>query len=134
MNKVSGVLAMARVRPVHWLSGQASSGIKELPRNGAWLLSRIARSPGSAVGSAGGAATDAARRVSAAVVDALPGGRDSVELRLKRADAAVASAKNAEQEALAEARNADNCAQAAKAIAEQGRQRVCARQPVRASS
>jgi hypothetical protein len=85
---------MARVRPVHWLSGQASAGVKELPRNGAWLLSRIVGSPRSAAGSTGGAATDAARRVSAAVVDALPGARDSVEQRLKRAEAAARMKKD----------------------------------------
>ncbi len=64
---------MTKVHPVHWLYAQASVGIKELPRNGAWVLSRIVGSPGTAVGAASGAATDTARRVSAAMADALPG-------------------------------------------------------------
>ncbi len=115
---------MAKLRPLHWLSAQTSSGIKDLPRNSAWVLSRIVGPPGSAASSASDAATNTARRVSTVLADALPGAHDSVEVRLKRAEAAVAKAKRAEQDALAEARNADNLAEAAKAIAEQGRQRV----------
>lgn len=115
---------MTKVHPVHWLYAQASAGIKELPRNGAWVVSRIVGSPGAGVASASGAATDAARRVSAAMADALPGGHDSVEIRLNRAEAAVMKAKKAEQEALAEAQSADRRAEAAKTVAEQGRERM----------
>ncbi len=84
---------------MHWVFAQASTGIKDLPRNGAWVLSKAVGSPTSG-GSVSGSATDAARRISAAVADVLPGSHDSVEVRLKRAEAAVASAKQAEQEAL----------------------------------
>jgi len=114
---------MGKLRPMHWLFAQASSGLKDLPRNGAWVLSRAMGSPASA-GSMSGSATDAARRISAAVADVLPGPADSVEVRLKRAEAAVASAKQAEQEALAQARDADNLAEAAKDVAQQSRQRL----------
>lgn len=113
---------MARRRPMRWISAQATTGVKELPRNGAWVLSRIVGTPDSASRSNGSGATDAARRVAAAITDAIPGG-DSVEIRLNRAHAAVERAKQAEQEALAEARDADARAEEAKAIAEQNRQR-----------
>jgi colicin import membrane protein len=114
---------MGKLRPMHWVFTQASTGIKDLPRNGAWVLSKAVGSPTSG-GSVSGSATDAARRISAAVADVLPGSHDSVEVRLKRAEAAVASAKQAEQEALAQARDADNLAEAAKYVAEQSRQRL----------
>ena len=117
------MFGMGKLRAVHWLFAQASTGIKDLPRNGAWVLSRAVESPTSAAGSVSGSATDAARRISAAVADVLPGSPDSVEVRLKRAEAAVARAKQAEQEALDQARNADNLAEVAKAVTEEGRQR-----------
>jgi colicin import membrane protein len=105
--------------PLHWLSAQVSHGITEMPRNGAWVLSKMIDSSGSP---REGAAS-AARRVSATVADALPG-HDSVEARVKRAEVAVARAKQAEQAALADAREADSLAQAAKEVADQGRQRI----------
>jgi colicin import membrane protein len=117
------MFGMGKLRAMHWLFAQASTGIKDLPRNGAWVLSRVVESPTSTAGSVSGSATDAARRISAAVADVLPGSHDSVEVRLKRAEAAVARAKQAEQEALAQARNADNLAEVAKAVTEEGRQR-----------
>ena len=115
---------MGKLRAMHWLFAQTSTGIKDVPRNGAWVLSRVVGSPASAGGSASGSATDAARRISAAVADVLPGSHDSVEVRLRRAEAAVARAKQAEQEALAQARDADNLAEVAKAVTEEGRQQL----------
>jgi peptidoglycan DL-endopeptidase RipA len=111
-------VAMAK-GPLHWLSAQVSRGITEMPRNGAWVLSKMLDSSGSP---REGAAS-ATRRVSARVADVLPG-HDSVEARLKRAEVAVARSKQAEQAALADAREADNLAQTAKEVAEQGRQQI----------
>jgi len=114
-------ITMARHRPIRWISAQAATGVKDLPRNGAWVLSRIVGAPNDGA-SPGGAATDTVRKVTAAVIDTMPGSRDSVEVRLKRAHAAVEQAKHAEQEALAEARAADARAEEAKAVAERNRQ------------
>ena len=121
---------MSKIRPVRWLASQASSGLKDLPRNGEWLLSRALPSPGSDHGSGGHGAPEGRglvgglRRLSVAVGDAFPGVHNSVETRLRRAEAAVASARKAEQQALEEAQNASDRADAANAIADEGKQRL----------
>ena len=70
------------------LSERTRTGLREMPSNAAWLLSR-ALNPAEAVGTAAESATagarDQGRKVSAAVVDAAPVGGDSVEIRMKRA-------------------------------------------------
>jgi colicin import membrane protein len=121
---------MSKIRRVRWLASQASSGLKDLPRNGAWLLSRVLQSPGSDLGSGGHGAPagrglrGGLRRVTAAVGDVVPGVHESVETRLRRAEAAVASARKAKQQALEEAHNASDRADAAKAVAEEATQRL----------
>ena len=82
------------------------TGFKDLPRNGAWLLSKAFTAPSSMSGAVTGGISDEMRRTAIAVADAIPGTGEPVELRLKRAEAAVARAKNAEQAALADAQNA----------------------------
>ena len=69
------------------LSERMRSGLKEMPSNAAWLLSRVREpgDPGSATDSAKAGARDRRRKWSAALVDAAPGGGDSVEIRMKRA-------------------------------------------------
>jgi len=61
------------------------TGLREMPSNAAWLLSR---------------ARDRRRQVSAAVVDAAPIGGDSVQIRMKRAQEAVERAREAEERAV----------------------------------
>jgi hypothetical protein len=107
-----------------WLSRHAASGLTALPRTGAWLLSKVLTAPGAVAGAASGGFPDGLRRVQAVVADTLPGVRESVEIRLKRAEVAAAKAKRAEQEALAEARNANALADVAKAIGDEGRERL----------
>jgi hypothetical protein len=121
---------MSKVRPVRWLASQASSGLKDLPRNGEWLLSRAFPPRGSDHGSGDHGAPEGRdragglRRVTAAVVDVFPSVHESVETRLRRAEAAIASARKAEQQALEEAQNASDRADAAKATVEEGMQRL----------
>ena len=67
------------------LSEQTRTGLREMPSNAAWLLSR---------------ARDRRRKVSAAVVDAAPVGGDSVEIRMKRAREAAERAREAEERAV----------------------------------
>lgn len=121
---------MSKMGPVRWLASQASSGLKDLPRNGVWLLSTVLPSAGSASGSGDHRAADGSRRVgglrrvTAAVGDALLGVHESVESRVKRAEAAVASARKAKQHALEEAQNASDRADVAKAIVDEGPRRL----------
>jgi len=89
-----------------WLSEQARTGLREMPSNAAWMLSRVLRpaeTVGSATGSAAAGARDRGRRMRMAVVDATPIGGDSVDVRMKRAREAAERAREAEEEALAAA-------------------------------
>ena len=72
------------------LSEQTRTGLRRLPSNAAWLLSR---------------ARDRGRKVGAAVVDAAPVGGDSVEIRMKRAQDAGERAREAEERAVDAARS-----------------------------
>ena len=115
---------MSKIRPVQWLSSRAATGLTDLPRNGAWVLSKVLGSPAAVAESATSGATDGVRRLTAVVADTVPGAHDSVEIRLKRAESAVDRAKKAEQEALAEAQDAGARADLAKSVADDGKQRL----------
>jgi colicin import membrane protein len=108
---------MPRPRPLHWLSDNAGTGLRELPSNAAWLLSRML--PDEATGPAAGT-RDTARRIRASVEDASPMG-DSVETRMKRARAAAERAQRAEEEALAAAEEAKRSSDHASVVAESNR-------------
>ena len=82
-----------------------TTGLREMPSNAAWLLSK-AVSPAEAVGDAASGARDQGRRVAAAVVDAAPLG-DSVEIRAQRAREAEERARDAEERAVQDARRPD---------------------------
>src|SRR6188472_1960688 len=73
-------------------------GLREMPSNAVWLVSRVAR-PAGAIGGA----RDKGRQVVAAVVDAAPLG-DSIEIRAKRARDAAERAQEAENRAVEAAR------------------------------
>ncbi len=109
------------------LSKQASTSLRELPSNAAWLLSRIVKpveAVGSAAGSASANARDQGRRVRAAVVDAAPLGGDSVEIRMRRAQDAHQRAGEAEDRAVEAARQAKERSDHARQVSERGRARV----------
>jgi len=122
--RLAGRRVVMAVHPVRWLAVQASTGVKDLPRNGAWTLSKLLAAPGGGAKSAGQVVADTARRASVAVAEALPGGTNSVEARLARAEEAVTRAKQSEQDALVQAREADSKAEAARTAAEEGKQRL----------
>ena len=88
------------------LSERARTGLRDMPSNAAWLLSRVAQP----VESAAEGARDQRRRVSAAVVDAVPVGGDSVETRMKRAREAAERAREAEERAVEAARGVQGIA------------------------
>ena len=109
---------MAGMNPVRW----AASGIKELPSNAAWLASRALRSAGSLSTDSETGESPMRKIVDRAAAPLAHG--SSIEVRLRRAEAAVASAKDAEQRALAEAQAASDRAAAARANHDDNEQRL----------
>ena len=101
------------------LAERARTGLKDMPSNTAWLLSRAMQPvEGAAAG-----ARDQRRRVGAAVVDAMPGGEDSVEIRMRRARDAAERARTAEERALEAAEESKELSDRARQVSEQGRAR-----------
>ena len=103
------------------------TGLKEMPSNAAWLLTRAlkpAEAIGSAAGSAAAGARDQGRKVGAAVLDAAPVGPDAVELRVRRAQDAAERAQEAEDRALEAARESKARADHVREVEERGHARV----------
>lgn len=103
------------------------SGLREMPSNAVWLMSQALK-PAEAIGSAAESATtgarDRGRKVGAAVVDAIPVGGDSVEIRVKRAQDAAERAREAEDRAVEAARESKSLADQARQVSERGRARA----------
>ena len=112
------------IKSVRWVTRQAATGLKDLPRNGAWLLSKALAAPSSMSRTDCDDVTGGIGSMAVTHVDSLPGVQDAVEIRLKRAEVAVAKAKQAEQDALAEAEHVKELADAAKRVATEGKERV----------
>ncbi len=108
------------------LSERARTGLRDMPSNAAWLLSRALK-PAEAVGTAADSARiearDQARRAQSAIVDAVPFG-DSVEIRMRRAEEAGERAREAEEQAVAAAREAKARSDQAREVSERGRSRL----------
>jgi colicin import membrane protein len=103
------------------------TGLREMPSNAAWLVSRAlkpADAIGSAAESAGAGARDRGRKVKAAVVDAAPIGGDSVEVRMRRAQDAGERAREAEDRAVEAARESKDLAAHVRQMSERGRARL----------
>ena len=115
---------MPRIRPARWVAGHAASGLRDLPRNGAWLVSKVLRSSVAATESAAHDTSDGLRRVTIAVADvsrrARFGGDQAQAGRRRRSP----GRKRPEQQALAEAQTASEQADAAKAVSEDAKRRV----------
>jgi colicin import membrane protein len=111
---------MSRPRPLHWLSDNAGTGLRELPSNAAWVVSRMLPSEAASPGAPG---LDTARRLKASVEDAAPVG-DSVETRMKRARAAAERAQAAEEEAVAAAEDSKRSSEHARLVAENNRAQI----------
>lgn len=103
------------------------TGLKEMPSNAAWLLSRAlkpAEAIGTAAESAAAGARDRGLKVGAAVVDAAPVGGDAVELRVRRAQNAAERAQEAEDRALEAAKESKARADHVREVEERGHARV----------
>ncbi|MFZ0090482.1 MAG: hypothetical protein WAL63_13295 [Solirubrobacteraceae bacterium] len=109
------------------LSEQARTGLREMPSNAAWLLSRVLK-PAEAVGTAAESATagarDQGRKVKAAVVDAAPFGGDSIDIRMRRAQDAGERARDAEERAAEAAHESKERSEHARDVSEHGRARM----------
>ena len=109
------------------LSERMRTGLQEMPSNGAWLLSRALKpveGVENAAESARAGARDRRRKLSAAMVDAAPGGGDSVELRMKRARDAAERAREAEERAIEAAQESKEASEHASQVSERGRARI----------
>jgi colicin import membrane protein len=126
-------LARPRFSPLTVTKGLISllertrTGLREMPSNAVWLMSRALR-PVDAIGEAAGSATasvrDQGRKIEAAVVDAAPLGGDSVDVRIRRARDAAERAREAEDRAREAAQDAKACAERVKEFSERGRRRL----------
>jgi len=118
---------MPRSPAVGWLSEHMRTGLREMPSNAAWMVSRVLRpsgTVGSATESAARSARDRGRRMQAAVIDATPVGGDSIDARMKRARDAAERAREAEEQSLQAARESKDLAEHARQIGEHGRVRM----------
>jgi colicin import membrane protein len=106
---------------------RARTGLREMPSNAVWLMSRVLR-PVDAIQEAGGTAAasvrDQGRKIGAGVVDAAPVGGDSVEIRIRRAREAADRAREAEDRAREAGERARSRAEKVKELSERGRRRV----------
>src|SRR5829696_3093072 len=112
----------ARTHPTRWLSDHARVGLRELPTNTAWLLSRAIH-PAGAAGTAAAGTRDKARKLGASLVDAAPVG-DSIEIRMKRARAAAERAREVEDDALEAARWSKESSDRVREVTERNRARL----------
>ena len=101
---------------------RTKTGLREMPSNAAWLLSK-ALTPAEAIGEAAAGARDQGRKVTAAVVDAAPVG-DSVEIRARRARDAADRAREAEERAVEAARESKALADHAREVSQHGHARI----------
>jgi colicin import membrane protein len=118
---------MPRSPVVQRLSQRTRTGLREMPSNAAWLLSRVVKpteAVGTAAESAAAGARDKRRRVSAAVVDAAPIGGDSVDIRMKRARDAAERARDAEEQAMEAAQEYKDRSDHARQVSDHGRARL----------
>src|SRR6478609_3277471 len=103
-------------------------GIKDLPRNASWLLSKALRPIEAGTDATKGAGAhglvDRSRQARVALREALPGNGDSIELRLARARAAADQARSAEEQALHDAEEAKAAALRAREVADGAKARL----------
>jgi hypothetical protein len=112
---------MSSDHPGRWLVQQAKTALTEFPENAGWLMRKLLTPP---VEQAMDDAKQGARRVSESIVDAVPFGADSLDLRLHRAQEALEDAQRAEARALERLREANDLEARVKAVSAEGRRRV----------
>jgi DNA repair exonuclease SbcCD ATPase subunit len=109
------------------LSERTRTGLREMPSNAAWLLSRVlqpAEAVGTAAESAAASARDRGRSMKVAVADITPVGEGSVDVRMKRAQDAAERAREAEERVVRAAQESKELSDHARGVGERGRARV----------
>ncbi len=101
------------INSVRWVTHQTATGLKDLPRNSAWLLSKALAAPVSGI-----------RRMGVTAADSLQNARETVEGRLKNVEAAISRSAQAEQDALTATQHVKALADAAIAADEAGMERI----------
>jgi DNA repair exonuclease SbcCD ATPase subunit len=110
-----------------YLLERTRTGLKEMPSNAVWLLSRALKPVDAvedAAGSAAASARDQGRKIEAAVIDAAPLGGDSVEIKLRRAQDVAERAREAEERAREAAQDSKSQAEKVKKVSERGHTRL----------
>lgn len=107
------------------MAHKAKEGVTDLPSNTAWLLGRAVPGGGTSQSSSDrdGGKPGVAARARESVADAVPGGKDSLDVRIDRAQHALEDAQRSEQRAFELSQNAKDLADTAKRLADDGRRR-----------
>src|SRR3954453_14223103 len=112
------------------LSEWTRTGLREMPSNAGWLLSRAIKPAAETLADAGHSTTpgarDGGRGSRPARSDAADPGGESLDTRMQRAQAAAEHAREVEQEAVEAAEAARDRAERARDISERGRERLTA--------
>lgn len=106
---------------------RARWGLRDMPSNASWVVSQLRGSSptiGAVADEAASKARDQSRRFSEAVMDAVPSGEDSIQLRMKRAEDAAERARDAEERAVAAAQEAKERSDYALDVTQRGRAHV----------
>ena len=109
--------------PARWLAHKAKVGLTELPSNTGWLVKQAVAGGGNNARRAGDEVAGAAHRARESAADTVPFGKDSLDVRIKRAQDALNSARKSEQSALELAETAKNRADDAKRVSDEGKRR-----------
>lgn len=106
------------------LAKQTQIGLREMPSNAAWLVSRVLKPGGNVTDAAESTIAgvrDRRRKLAAEMVDAAPVGGDSVNIRMRRAQEAGARAREAEDHAVAAAQESKASSNHARDVSQRGR-------------
>lgn len=110
------------------MARKTRDGITELPSNTAWLVKRAVTGSGTSQSSSDGdgGKPGAVSRARESMADAVPFGKDSLDVRIDRAQHALEDARRSEQQAFELSRNAKDLADTVKRLADDGRRRRAA--------
>lgn len=115
---------MSMNNPAAWLVAKAKTGVRDLPSNAAWLVTKAVAEP---AGSAVNGVEEAAASIRRTAADVLPGtGSNGVDRRLGEARAAVEQAQLAEREAVSSAERARQLVDALEDVDRRHRERRAA--------
>lgn len=101
-----------------WLTRKAKEGVTELPGNIGWLMGKA--TPDVDVSGA----AKSAKRAREALADAIPFGKDSLDIKISRAHHALGQARRKEQDAFELAHEAKERSEHAKRVAEEGQRLI----------